>query len=74
MAAPGNTAWPSHPCPGCGRPLPASGEVTVEGATFPVYQCSHCTRPFPWGGQTFDAALTFAVGADGKPFDPGDAC
>jgi hypothetical protein len=56
-------------CPKCNRPLPPSGEVVVEGHACPVYQCDECiVRDHRFGDMEF--AYTFAVGPDGKPFDP----
>jgi hypothetical protein len=57
-------------CPKCGRTLRRSGEVSVEGADFPVFQCDECTVEVQMYGEPFEAALTFAVDAQGKPFDP----
>ncbi len=60
----------TFPCPKCGRRLQRSGEVEVEGATFPVFQCDECIVPWEVEGEVFDTAFTFAVDAEGKPFDP----
>ena len=60
----------NFPCPKCTRKLARSGEVEVEGATFPVFQCDECIVQVMMEGEPFDAALTFAVDAAGKPFDP----
>jgi hypothetical protein len=60
----------SFPCPKCGRRLRRSGEVTVEGAAFPVFQCDECIMPWTVEGEVFDTAYTFAVDAEGQPFDP----
>ena len=62
----------SFPCPKCSRLLRRSGEVAVEDAVFPVFQCDECVVPVQMFGEPFDAAFTFAVDADGKPFDPAD--
>jgi hypothetical protein len=59
----------TFPCPKCGRTLTRSGEVEVEGTAFPVFQCDECITPWKVEGEVFDTALTFAVDADGKPFD-----
>ena len=60
----------SFPCPKCNRPLTRSGEVEVEGAAFPVFQCDECIVQTVMYGEPFEVALTFAVDAEGKPFDP----
>lgn len=60
----------TFPCPKCGRRLQRTGEVEVDGATFPVFQCDECIVPWRVEGEEFDTALTFAVDAAGKPFDP----
>jgi hypothetical protein len=60
----------TFPCPKCGRRLQRSGEVEVEGAALPVFQCDECTNPWEVEGEVFDTAFTFAVDAQGKPFDP----
>jgi len=60
----------TFPCPKCGRTLRRSGEVSVEGAVFPVFQCDECIAPVEIYGEPFETALTFAVDAQGKPFDP----
>jgi hypothetical protein len=52
--------------------LAPSGEVEVEGVRFPVYQCDECIDPWVVEGETFETCLTFAVGADGKLFNPAD--
>jgi hypothetical protein len=62
----------TFPCPKCGRTLAHSGEVEVEGADFPVFQCDDCVTPWAVEGEVFDTAFTFAVDADGNPFDPAD--
>ena len=58
------------PCPKCGRTLRRSGEFAVNGVEFPVFQCDECIVEAEMYGEPFETALTFAVGADGKPFDP----
>ena len=59
------------PCPKCGRVLEPSGEVSLSGgATFPVFQCDDCVVEVTFLGETTLVALTFAIGPDGKPFDP----
>ena len=60
----------SFPCPKCGRLLQKSGEVSIEDAAFPVFQCDECIVQAEMFGEPFEVALTFAVDADGKPFDP----
>ena len=60
----------TFPCPKCGRTLQRSGEVEIEGAAFPVFQCDECIVEAEMFGEPFEAALTFAVDADGNPFDP----
>lgn len=62
---------PSIPCPKCTRILPQSGVADCDGESFAVYQCDECLVPVDLGGgEMFDAALTFCIGKDGKPFDP----
>lgn len=58
------------PCPRCNRSLEPSGEIMMEGNTFLTYQCDECIVPWKVGDTTFEAAYTFAVDADGTPFDP----
>ena len=58
------------PCRKCGRTLPRSGEVAVNGVELPVFQCDEGIVEAEMYGEQFETALTFAVGADGKPFDP----
>ena len=58
------------PCPKCDRLLTRSGEVEVEGATFPVIRCDECVVQAEMYGEPFETAFTFAVDAEGKPFDP----
>ena len=60
----------TFPCPRCGRRLPRSGEVEIEGTTFPVFLCNECMTHWTVEGGEFDVAYTFAVDAEGKPFDP----
>ena len=60
----------TFPCPKCNRNLTRSGEVEVEGATFPVFQCDECIVEADMFGEPFETALTFAVDAQGQPFDP----
>jgi hypothetical protein len=64
----------TFPCPKCGRILAQSGEMMVEadGAAIkvPVFQCDECLMTVDFLGEKEEVALTFAVGADGKPFDP----
>jgi hypothetical protein len=60
----------TFPCPKCGRTLKRSGEVSVEGADYPVFQCDECLIQTEMFGEPFEVALTFAVDAHGKPFDP----
>jgi hypothetical protein len=60
----------TFPCPKCGRTLQRSGEVEVEDVTFPVFQCDECVVETEMYGEPFETALTFAVDAAGKPFDP----
>ena len=59
----------TFPCPRCGRTLKRSGEVAVEGADFPVFQCDDCILQVEMYGEPFQVAFTFAVDAQGKPFD-----
>lgn len=60
----------SYPCPKCGRPLPQSGEVAVDGKAIPIYSCDECLMVAEIFGERMEMALTFAVGDDGQPFDP----
>lgn len=60
----------TFPCPSCGATLEQAGVVTVSGAEFPVFQCDTCTRQADILGELVEVALTFAVGSDGKAFDP----
>jgi hypothetical protein len=50
--------------------LTRSGEVEIEGTTFPVFQCDECIVEAEMFGEPFETALTFAVDANGQPFDP----
>jgi hypothetical protein len=63
-------------CPKCGRELPASGAVVIDGTSLSVFQCGECLRVVDFMGQRQEVALTFAVapGPDGRlrPFDPAD--
>ena len=58
------------PCTQCGRLLEPSGTVTLDGVTFPVYQCDTCTVQTTLMGEPVEAAVTFAVNAQGQVFDP----
>jgi hypothetical protein len=61
--------YPVQPCPKCGAPLEACGDVSIDGdAPQPVYECeaSTCTRLFTFRAKTIGAPLTFAVAADGR--------
>lgn len=58
------------PCPKCNRTLTRSGEVEIEDAVFPVFQCDECDMQAELFGEPCETALTFAVDANGKPFDP----
>jgi hypothetical protein len=60
----------TFPCPKCNRVLNRSGEVEIEGTDFPVFQCDECIVQTQMFGEPFETALTFAVDAEGKPFDP----
>ena len=60
----------TFPCPKCNRTLTRSGAVEIEGATFPVFQCDECVAEVEMFGEPVEAALTFAVDAQGQPFDP----
>ncbi|HKQ49466.1 MAG TPA: hypothetical protein VJZ71_15450 [Phycisphaerae bacterium] len=61
---------PTHPCPKCGRQLNQSGEAAVDERVYPIYQCDECIVVTEFMGRTIEMALTFALGDDGKPFDP----
>src|SRR5262245_60895338 len=65
-----NARMISFPCPKCGRTLEQSGEVVVHNVTLPIFQCDECIVVTDFMGEPFELALTFAVGQDGKPFDP----
>ena len=58
------------PCPKCGRMLEQSGEATVAGQNFPVFRCDECIVQTKLFNAPVEAAFTFALNADGKPFDP----
>lgn len=60
----------SFPCPKCGRALQQSGEAVVNGVSLPIFQCDECIVSTEFMGEPCELALTFAVGPDGKPFDP----
>jgi hypothetical protein len=60
----------TFPCPKCNRTLTRSGEVAVGNVTCPVFQCDECLVTAKMFGEPFEVALTFAVDAEGKPFDP----
>jgi hypothetical protein len=57
--------------------LQPSGEADVSIAggqvlSVPVYQCDECIVEVDFMGEKMELDLTFAVGPDGKPFDPAD--
>jgi hypothetical protein len=58
------------PCPKCNRTLVQSGELTVGEQTVPTFQCDECLMVIDFAGETMEVALTFALDADGQPFDP----
>ena len=60
----------TFPWPRCNRKLIRSGEITIEDADFPVFQCDECIVHVKMFDEPIEAALTFAVDAEGKPFDP----
>jgi hypothetical protein len=60
------------PCPKCGRLLQPAGEITFAGQTLPTYQCDECLVTKKIFGEPVEMALTFCIGADGKPFDPAE--
>jgi hypothetical protein len=60
----------TFPRPKCGRKLQRSGDVEVEDATFPGFQCDEYIGTWKVEGENFETAFTFAVDAEGKPFDP----
>jgi hypothetical protein len=60
----------AFPCPKCQPRLAKSGEVVVDGHSFPVFQCDECIAHVEMFGEPVEGALTFAVDADGNPFDP----
>lgn len=43
-----------------------------EHTTLPTFQCDECLMTFELGGERMEIALTFALDAAGKPFDPAD--
>lgn len=57
-------------CPKCSRQLQQSGVVQIGADTFPVFQCDECLQAVELFGTSFEVALTFALDAAGKPFDP----
>lgn len=62
----------SVPCPKCRRQLDPAGDVTVDdqAETTTIYQCDTCTVEVNMFGTNRTMALTFAVDADGRYFDP----
>ena len=42
----------------------------MSGHACPVFQCDECIAEVEMFGEMQEVALTFAVGPDGKPFDP----
>jgi hypothetical protein len=64
--------YPPVPCPKCNRLLQPAGVITFQGRRFPSYQCDECLKTVEMFGETIEIALTFCVGQDGNPFDPGD--
>ena len=60
------------PCPKCHRLLQPAGVITFQGAEFPTYQCDECLKTVKLYGESIEVALTFAVDAQGNPFDPAD--
>jgi hypothetical protein len=64
--------YPTIPCPKCSRLIPADGELSVGEAVIPVYSCPECFTPRELAGEVMELPLTFIIGADGKPYDPGD--
>ena len=59
-----------HACPRCGRLLLQSGEAVVEDFRLPVFQCDECRVEVDLAGDKAEAALTFTLDEDGRPFDP----
>jgi hypothetical protein len=57
-------------CPKCAGPVSITGTATLDGQELDVYQCDDCTVPWTVGTLTTDVALTFAVDADGRFYDP----
>ncbi len=68
MASPSQT----FPCPKCGRRLRASGVLTVGTARLPTFACDECIMTVEFAGERMELPLTFALDADGQPFDPAD--
>jgi hypothetical protein len=62
----------THPCPKCGRKLQANGELAVGDYVAPVFQCDECLMTIDIAGEPMEVALTFALDANGEPFDPAD--
>jgi hypothetical protein len=56
-------------CPKCKCDLAPSGVIELDGQQLAVYQCDNCLVPCEFDGATFEAALTFAVGPNGRLFD-----
>ena len=63
-------ARPTFPCPKCNRNLQASGVMTVGDVSVPTFQCDECLMTVDFAGEPMELPLTFAVDADGQPFDP----
>lgn len=57
-------------CPRCGRALPASGELVVDGVACAVYQCGRCIMDVEFGGEKVSVAVTFCVNENGHAIDP----
>lgn len=60
-------------CPKCGTLCEWCGSIVdPSGTALAVYQCDEegCQTVLELDGQAFPAAYTFAVGPDGKAFDP----
>lgn len=57
-------------CPKCGRRCEASGMIDVEGVRAAVFQCDECLVAVEMFGEPVEVALTFAVDAEGRVFDP----
>jgi hypothetical protein len=60
------------PCPKCGRRLMPSGELLAGNVAVPTYQCDECLVMVDLFGQRHEVALTFAVDAQGRAFDPAE--